>query len=206
MSDRGVHHGNSACLVQKVGTDVQSRSRGHQVIHKNNDASANRFPCPACESVGAESVLSAVILPQLLLLEHTGMGTSDKLSVAVATSARQRTAETLSLIKTVLADRLAAARRIADDNGRCFPVGEDGKKEDADSYFKTKSKVEETKNEDFVLWLTRKKYKATKGTNEAYSKSTSLAFHTNRATVTIKINKTSPATRNNGDNKFWLKE
>ena len=39
-----------------------------------------------------------------------------------------------------------------------IPVGEDGKKEDADSYFKTKSKVEETKNEDFVLWLARKKY------------------------------------------------
>lgn len=53
--------------------------------------------------------------------------------------------------------------RLAMENGfrvivKEIPAGEDGKKQDADSYFDTKSKVETTKNEDFVLWLARKRY------------------------------------------------
>lgn len=39
-----------------------------------------------------------------------------------------------------------------------IPPAEDGKKQDADSYFKTKNQVDELKNEDFVIWLARHIY------------------------------------------------
>ncbi len=54
--------------------------------------------------------------------------------------------------------------KIAMENGfrvqvKEIPPTADGKKQDADSYFQSKAMVEEIKNEDFIIWLARHKYK-----------------------------------------------
>ncbi|MCH3994131.1 MAG: DNA primase [Prevotella sp.] len=53
--------------------------------------------------------------------------------------------------------------RIAMENGyrvevKEIPPAKDGKKQDADSFFKNKRQIEELKSEDFVIWFARHKY------------------------------------------------